>query len=425
MRTLRRAAIASVALLAALSTGCTSANDGPGSDSSDITDVQHTDVERQSIGNCWLYAQASWVESMHLAATGTSFDISQSYWTYWHWYDEIRGSYGDELSTGGYQYISNEIAMKRGIIAELEFVPEDDSGEMSTRQETALDQINYELSEGRLADPDSRYDRQLVRTVLDEAWQLSPEVVAMLDQVFGEDGSATLSGNPNAAESTPIVSAQQFEVQYTERVAGEAQQRATTLDQAINDWREVDYPGGYWYSGDDSQLASDRREFMIRVQRALHDRQPVVTTWLVDFNAMENDEGELEGSFNMTTLGDAGIAGRQGGHMTVLEDYEAVTEEFGLLEAGVTLDPNDATDQAKLEAALLPSTQISFLRIKNSWGSLRPDRAFSPGFPGYHDLYQDYLDGPIAWCPSVDEKTEENCTGEQTPFQSVMLPPGY
>ena len=81
-----------------------------------ITDVNHTDVERQSIGNCWLYAQASWVESMHLTATGEAFDTSQSYWTYWHWFDEIKGGFEDEISTGGNQWTSNALVKKRGLM---------------------------------------------------------------------------------------------------------------------------------------------------------------------------------------------------------------------------------------------------------------------------------------------------------------------
>jgi hypothetical protein len=162
-----------------------------------------------------------------------------------------------------------------------------------------------------------------------------------------------------------------------------------------------------------------------RVQRALHDGQPVVITWDVDFNALENGAGELAGSFNLQTLEAAGAPGRQGGHMTVLEDYAAETDDFGLLEAGVTLDPEDAQDAEKLEAALLDSTEIKFLRIKNSWGADRPDRQFAPGFPGYHDLYLDYLDGPIPFCPNQEDATNDNCNGESTPLRNVMLPPGY
>jgi hypothetical protein len=54
--------------VAALTGGC---DDGTGSQTDDITDIDNSTVERQSIGNCWLYATASWVESMHLTATGT------------------------------------------------------------------------------------------------------------------------------------------------------------------------------------------------------------------------------------------------------------------------------------------------------------------------------------------------------------------
>lgn len=111
--------------------------------------------------------------------------------------------------------------------------------------------------------------------------------------------------------------------------------------------------------------------------------------------------------------------------MTVLEDYAAETVAFGLLEAGVTLDPAKPADAAKLEAALLDSTKITLLRTKNSWGSNRPDREFAPGFPGYHDLWMDYLNGPIRFCPDVEDKDDTNCLDETVPLRDVMLPPGY
>ncbi len=400
-------------------TGCI--GDGTGSSESDITDVNHTDVERQSIGNCWLYAQASWVESMNLTRTGEAFDISQSYWTYWHWYGEITGyMYGDEISTGGNQWTSNDIIRERGIMAELDFVKEDSVGEMSSRQSSALKKLNAELKDGRLKTSESRRDYALVRDVMDEAWQLEPEVSAQLDAVFGEDGQTTLNDGGNV-EGSNIIDPSTFLVSYTARdYDGNVTLKETNVLEAISDWRDVSYPS--W----GSDIETKRRNFLIRVQRALHDGQPVVITWDVDFNAMENDmDNPLVGSFNMTTLGEAGGPGRQGGHMTVLEDYEAETEEFGLLKAGETLDPNNEEDAAKLDALLLPSTDIKFLRIKNSWGSLRPDRGFAPGFPGYHDLYTDYLNGPIKFCPSVEDKTNENCTSTSTPLSKVMLPPGY
>lgn len=411
-----------VALCSAGGVGCTM---DVGSDSDAVTDVPHTDVERQSIGNCWLYAQASWVESMNLAATGTPFDVSQSYWTYWHWFDELTSGWNSdtEIQTGGGQYKSNAIIQDRGLMAEVDFVPEDATAEMSSRQSAALNKMNTELKTGRLKDSSSRSDGALVRTVLDEAWGLSAEVRAQLDQVFGQDGSNSLRDGASVT-NTKIVDPATFKVRYTERVTNPevATVKDTNLLEAIDEWSEDSYPS--WGSG--ASLASDRRDFQIRVQRALHDRQPVVITWDVDFNAMESYDAALRGSFNMTTLKNAGGPGRQGGHMTVLEDYEVTTEQYGELKAGVTLDPTNPEDAAKLEAALLPSSTVKFFRIKNSWGAFRDDRSSAPGFPGYHDLYTDYLNGPITFCPDVEgAKNSTNCTGTTVPFNSVMLPPGY
>lgn len=413
LRWTRNALTASLLALTAL-TGC----DDTGSNADNITDVQHTEVERQSIGNCWLYATATWVESMHLSRTGESFDISQSYWTYWHWYDEVINGFGDEIETGGSESVSFQIIRERGLMAEADFIPEDAVGEMSNRQATALAKMNTELKTGgRLDTTTKRSNRKLVRQVLDEAWGLSADVKQQLDTAFGTTGKRTYLTSATA-KGTKIIRAKDFTVRYTERKTDPAVGtiKDTTLKVAVDEWRTASYPLG----------KNDRRDFQIRVQKALHDRQPVIITWDVDFNAMESKKGPLQGSFNLDTLKAAGGPGRQGGHMTVLEDYEATTQEFGLLKAGVTLDPANATDKKKLDAALLPSSTIKFWRIKNSWGGFRDDRASAPGFPGYHDLYQTYLDGPIKFCPEVEgTKTASNCTGSTEPLSNMILPPGY
>jgi hypothetical protein len=412
---LRRLALATLLALSPVAAGC---GDSTGSSSDDITDVKHTDVERQSIGNCWLYAEASWVESMNLSATGTKFDISQSYWTYWHWYDQIRDG-ADQIETGGSENVAGDIIMERGVMPEASFIKEDSTSEMSSRQSTALNTIQRELKEGRLKTLDARANALLVRQVLDEAWGLTSSVKGALTKAFGKDGVKTLLTG-GTTKYTAIKAPSAFAVQYTERKTdpSKATVKKTTLDVAIDEWSAASYPS---WSSDTS-----KRSFLIRVQKALHDRQPVIVTWDVDFNAMEGSDPVLKGSFNLTTLKKAGGPGRQGGHMVVLEDYQAVTQEFGTLLAGVTLDPNNPDDAAKLAAALLPSTKVSFLRIKNSWGALRDDRSSAPGFPGYHDLYMDYLNGPITWCPDVEgTKTTTNCKGTSKPFRSVVLPPGY
>lgn len=414
-RTLLRWFAPAVLAIAPLLAGCTG---DPSSQSNDITDVQHTDVERQSIGNCWLYAEASWAESMHLAATGEKFDASQSYWTYWHWYQQILDETPDQIETGGFFSVAGEIVLARGLMAEAKFVKEDTTSEMSSRQKTALDKINTELKTGKLKDAASRSNRVLVRQVLDDAWQLTSTVKGQLTKAFGKDYSKTFETGA-LSKGTSVIAPKDFVVQYTERLTdpNKPTVKKTSLDVAIDEWSEANYPT----YGD-----SSKRNFQIRVQKALHDAQPIVITWKVDFNAMESYDEALRGSFNLTTLKKAGKAGHQGGHMTVLEDYEATLKDGTLLKAGVTLDPTKAEDKAKLDAALLPTTAVKFFRIKNSWGAFRDDRSSVAGMPGYHDLYMDYLNGPIAWCPDATEpKSAASCTGKATPFEAVILPPGY
>ncbi|WP_394846870.1 hypothetical protein LZC95_05315 [Pendulispora brunnea] len=384
--------------------------------SDEIVDVPQTPVERQSIGNCWLYAEAAWVESMHLSATGESFTASESYWTYWHWFDQIAEDDATEVQTGGWEATAHRIITMRGLVRQADFVLADNGVEMSTQQKKALDAVNAELRSGRLSTASARADRKLVRSVLDKAWGLPTATRTWLDTAFGDDASRTLDDGAEI-EGTPILSPAAFRVRYTERTASSRPSvpKDTNLSQAIRDWHSEQYPSS----------ATNRRNFMIRVQRALHDRQPVVLSWAVDFNALEQSTNARRGSFNMTTLGASGGPGHQGGHMVVLEDYQAMTQNFGLLAAGTTLDPNQAADRAKLEAALLPSTTVQFLRVKNSWGTVRADRSSVPGFPGYHDLYMDYLNGPIAWCPDAEDPSPATCRGRTVPLWTVMMPPGY
>ncbi len=399
--------------LAAGSVACDDSATAPNLGETDhaITDVDHSDVERQSIGNCWLYAQASWVESLTRAAgRAEPLDASQSYWTYWHWFDQVSSWPPSEISTGGWQHTSHQIVLDRGLMVEGDFLPEDSLSEMSSRQSSALSAINTALKAGRFRNATG----EQIRAIFDEAWGLSPEVRGQLDKAFGKDGAATLRQGATT-DGTKIVDPKTVKVRYTKRVNNATSPVEATLVDAIDDWALASYP-------DD---AAGRRKYLQRVQRALHDRQPVVITWDVDFNAMANS-GELAGSFNLKTLTEAGGPGRQGGHMTVLEDYAAETTDYGLLEAGVTLDPSNPEDAKKLAASLLDSTKITLLRTKNSWGASRADRGTVAGFPGYHDLHMDYLNGPIRFCPNVEgAKTEENCRGESNPLREVLLPPGY
>jgi hypothetical protein len=398
-----------VALPLVMALGCAVESNTTTNDENEIVNVPQTDVERQSIGNCWIYAHASWIESMHLTASGETFDLSQSYWTYWHWFDQIAGGFATKISTGGNWSTANGIIRKYGLMAEKDFVALDTDSEMSARQAQALDRLNTSLASGALSTPTARRDKTILRREMDAAWGLSPDVTAMLDRVFGEAVTKTFASptTPADAAGSAIVRAADFAVSYPSAPARAADRK--TLAQAMTEWRQVYYAN------------ADRRAFLIRVQKALHDAQPVVITWFVDFNAMENRDTPLKGSFNIRTLTEFG-PGRQGGHMTVLEDYQAKLPDGTVLVAGETLAPNDP----RLAEALDPRTEVELLRVKNSWGAARPDRAFAPGMPGYHDLYLDYLNGPVKRCVERDGDTDTmNCPFDHTPLQNVVLPPGY
>jgi hypothetical protein len=403
-------------LVLALGVGCAapSREAATGSGDDEIVDVPQTDVERQSIGNCWIYAHASWAESMHKRATGEDFDVSQSYWTYWHWFDQITVASGPTITTGGNWQTANGIVRKYGLVEERAFVASDSDGEQSTRQASALAAMNESLARGALSSKAVRRDRALVRRELDRAWGLPADVTASLDRVFGTDVSRTFTRASALADAagTAVQRAQDFVVAYPSGPGRPATSRALT--DAMSEWRQVYYASG-----------ADRRAFQIRVQRAMHDAQPVIVTWFVDFNALESRDNERRGSFSLLTLNELG-PGRQGGHMTVLEDYQAKLADGRVLEAGKTLDPANPEDKTLLDASLLATTELEFFRVKNSWGAARPDRPFSPGMPGYHDLHLDYLDGPVKKCVERDGATDTtSCPSVTTPLQNVVLPPNY
>ncbi len=106
--------------------------------------------------------------------------------------------------------------------------------------------------------------------------------------------------------------------------------------------------------------------------------------------------------------------------MVVVEDYQINdVPGFGTLPAGVL-----ETRPAALEAALSSEASIEFIRVKNSWGSFRPDRQFV--LPGYHDLYLKYLNGPVKKCAERPDGTPDTTRcSDHVPLWDVVLPAGY
>jgi hypothetical protein len=145
------------------------------------------------------------------------------------------------------------------------------------------------------------------------------------------------------------------------------------------------------------------------MQKAMHGGMPVILSWFVDFNAMDGQN---------RFMAPPPSPGHQGGHMTVLEDYQInEVPGFGTLKAGELV-----TDPKALDAALSPSAKIEFLRIKNSWGSGLAPNASGEEFRGYHDLYMKYLDASLVKCT---ESNGDKCgIKAQVPgLTALILPP--
>ncbi|MDB4943428.1 MAG: hypothetical protein JWP97_2962 [Labilithrix sp.] len=417
--------LALVACGAATTTvGCSSApeesvttDDGSTSSNSDITSISETAVKRQSIGNCWLYATTSWLEALDKAATNAEINTSESWLTYWHWYEQLANGtvYSGEIQTGGSYGTAANLINRYGVVLEKDFIAIEAEAEMSNRQSTALEAVNTSLKSGALKAAVAKHDRKAIRAALDAAWKLDAATIARIDAVFGPGVDKTLDrAYVQRAPGNGVIRAKDFPVRLKDPVSGTFV--TATLADATgtgSSWGQrsgklafntVSYP----YD------AKGRREVWKRVQRALHDQTPVLMSWTVDFNALTEDA-----HFSLDQLNRLG-PGRHGGHMTLAHDYQATVPGVGLLKAGEPATP------AQMQAALSDDTKIEFLRVKNSWGGIRPDRWQNAAIPGYHDLEMAYLNGPIKDCPGEDAPSDPSeCVGTTVPLGDFVLPAGY
>lgn len=359
--------------------------ESPNSSQPLVTDVDHTAVKRQSIGNCWLYAQGTWLESMMKIQTGESVDVSESYWTWWHWYHQIVGSNVGEVQTGGYWGTSANIILNYGWVKEGEFIEDEDGQEMSYRQSQALAYINSQLQEGG--------------TLARRAQRTAARVRSELDQAFGTN-MAEAQTLARSANSTVVDSDASGSVTLAQALAGGAARK----------WKSASFPRTY---GQDVQPTvaqlQQRSVLMKRVYKALNAKEPVVMSLMIDFNAMDRTD---EGSFKKDLLDAAGGPGTQGGHMLVLEDYTVDNVPgYGTLGEG---------DLSAAEKAAAVNGELKYLVAKNSWGSNRPDRGLTDG---YTRFYSDYLFSNLAWKWAEDSSADQ--VSYYTTLTDFVLPPGF
>lgn len=393
-----------------------SSDDGTGSSTDDITSVNQSAVKRQSIGNCWLYATTSWLEALNKGATNEEKNTSESWLTYWHWYEQLaNGRVSGEVSTGGSYGTAANLIARYGITLEKDFIKAEAEAEMSSRQSSALNAVNASLKNGALKDAVARRDRKAIRKELDAAWQLDADTIGRIDAVFGESVDKTLDrAYVRTAPGKGIIRASDFPARLKDSASG--QFVTGTLADAIGTGGSLGSRQGKFAFNEATYPSDDagRRAFWKRVQKALHDQVPVLVSWKVDFNALTQDS-----HFSFEQLQTRG-PGRHGGHMTVAHDYQADVPGVGLLKAG------EPATKEQMQKALADGTKIQFVRVKNSWGGIRPDRWSQAAVPGYHDLDMKYLNGPIKSCPGEDAPTDPSvCVGTEVPLWDVVLPAGY
>lgn len=403
------------------SVACSSGDDG-NANADDVTTVPESTVKDQSTDNCWIYATTGWVESLHLGATGETLDLSESYLTYWNYFDQIVAGEvtGGMVEEGGSWGEAADKILSYGMINQADFIPSEAGVILSKPQAAALKAIDKALKDGDLRTGAARRNRALVRATLDKAFKLSPAMIAQLDAVFGKDVSKTLDKDYATAAlpaGVAIKKASDFKANLKNPITGNIDNvsvlNAMGTHKATNNlehrngayaWQDVAYP----------KSATDRRNFLIRVQRALNDHMPVVINWTVDFAALTAD-----GRFPDVPTG-PDVAKDQGGHVTLGFDYAVDNVPgFGSLEAGIQATP------AQLAASLDPQAQVRFLRTKNSW-SADYHNLPAPAPAGYDDLYMKYLNGPMKMCDTdANDKVIESSCAPGIPLDTIVLPAGY
>ena len=349
--------------LAATAVACGSSGSSTSTGDDDITDVANSPVKEQSIGNCWIYASTAWAESLHLSATGETLDLSESFVTYWDWYEEItQKTDNTEIQTGGFFDEATRLMTKYGVAKDADFIPNE--GARSTAQSAALAKMNAALKVGGALGKVADRTPANVRKALDDAFGLAPEVRADLATTYGAAEAAPIGAN-HAARFIPAT-----DLKVTSKKPG-APKEVSTLDKVATEWETA-----YVYGTE-----ADSRGALRRLQKTMHDSLPALIVWNVDFASSAND-----GSFRKRPS--SNLSKWDGAHMTVVEDYQAYhVPNIGLLPAGTLV-----TDPKVLDAALAENARMGFLRIKNSWG-FRAGPAGSEDLKGYYDIYEDYMFG--------------------------------
>ncbi|MBS2013164.1 MAG: hypothetical protein JST00_09770 [Deltaproteobacteria bacterium] len=398
--------------------GCSTSGDAASTDDEDITDIPVGSIKDQSeTGNCWLYATTAWIES--LAAnreTNRVKELSTSYLVYWNFYDQIleseKGFRGVEW-TGGSWGRAVELVERYGVVTHYTMTQERAADTDAKLALEALATVNESLRRGALRSKSARRDPVRVRRELDRAFRVTPALSAAMTNAFGAGGERSFASGASVPPDGLILAPASIRVRVPEGPGRPL--RDASLSEVIGTRSPGEDPDDRvgplaWrtapleQSDDPSARPRVMRAFLKRIQRALHDGVPVPISWCVQ------DDGKDDRLRYSKAI--SGVLDSDCTHETLVVDYEARLPDGRVLKAGELATPDD------MSRALADDVEITFLRVKNSWGLDDAPRS------GYTDLYATYLNSQIRACPERNSASDE-CQDWRFLIDDVTLPSGY
>ncbi len=386
-----------------------------------ITDISLTPVKEQLLGSCWNFTAMAWMESLHTETTGVRLDLSESYLTYWDWFEKLTSGRFEpgKLETGGTVGNAFDLIRRYGLMTEAQFIADDAGKARSSHVLAAFHRLETSLKGGKLRTAVARRNRGLVRAELDRIWDLSPEVAALLTKTFGAGAERSMTTidpwslrgglrHPTTFSMGTLTDLQKHRAVTLDEVMGTPSPTNADIRSGQLAWTSVAYPTSGWF------LARRQRDFYRKIQRALHAGLPVPVVWRAYAPVMPET-----GRFKELPTGPID----DGWHASLIVDYQVTNVPgFGTLEAG-----SAAPDLKALSAALEAQSMIEFFRVKNSWGPKSPDPSGTGVFAGYNDVYLEWLTGPFHVCDrwagsAVGEERRCLVLRDAPGIHSVFLP---
>ncbi|MBK6533232.1 MAG: hypothetical protein IPF99_27700 [Deltaproteobacteria bacterium] len=277
--------------------------------------MNHPRCATSPSGNCWSYAATGWAESLHRARTGQDINISRELDHLLDWCGKITGGRVTTTTAGRSGVPTGRLVGRsamtilkaRGVVHQVGVHPRGGRGPpLDASVHDALRAITAALNEGGARHPRPAATRRAGAQTLFTAWQAQPRrsrpghpglpapalTVLLLP--------TTADGLYRPVSSVPI------------RTAAYRNDRGRQVDGTLADVHRLrPLRQAQRLQQRDRQ---HRTAFQRRVMRALNDNQPVLISWLVDFNAMSS-----AGVFWMSETSPPRAAERS--FLLVMEDY--------------------------------------------------------------------------------------------------------